>query len=260
MTMTLAPDLRVLSDEMLERFWARASDSVHLAEDLEELSQAGYLLSAVPVEFGGLGGNLLQVCDQQRRLAHWAPATAVARALHLAWTGAAADLYRDGDASLTWLLEEAAAGEIFSTASDHPEATAGYLTWTQCIFASVLLGMADRALELCVMETRRRAASVPQPRVQHAVAEMAVLLEGAWSLTEHMAHDWTAGVSHGERWMAKLAAVEQGASAAAVRVVELAVELTGGLPELERLDRDARSFQSPEDSLLRDLVGKSVLG
>ena len=34
--------------------------------------------------------------------------------MHLYWTGVAADLYRAGDKSLVWLLEEAAAGEIFA--------------------------------------------------------------------------------------------------------------------------------------------------
>ena len=33
--------------------------------------------------------------------------------MHIYWTGLAADLYRVGDSSLQWLLEEAAAGEVF---------------------------------------------------------------------------------------------------------------------------------------------------
>jgi hypothetical protein len=40
--------------------------------------------------------------------------------MHLYWTGVAADLYRAGDTSLQWLLEEAAAGEVF--AAGHAEA------------------------------------------------------------------------------------------------------------------------------------------
>ena len=40
--------------------------------------------------------------------------------MHLYWTGVAADLRRGGDASLEWLLREAAAGEVF--AAGHGEA------------------------------------------------------------------------------------------------------------------------------------------
>jgi alkylation response protein AidB-like acyl-CoA dehydrogenase len=56
----------------------------------------------------------------QRRLAYYAPSTAVAVNMHLYWTGVAADLYRAGDMSLAWVLEEAAAGHVF--AAGHGEA------------------------------------------------------------------------------------------------------------------------------------------
>jgi alkylation response protein AidB-like acyl-CoA dehydrogenase len=59
------------------------------------------------------------VCRAQRRLAHYAPATALAVNMHIYWTGVAADLRRMGDHSLEWLLREAAAGEIF--AAGHAE-------------------------------------------------------------------------------------------------------------------------------------------
>src|SRR5439155_16959239 len=44
---------------------------------------------------------------------------ALAVNMHLYWTGVAADLWRRGDASLEWMLREAAAGEIF--AAGHAE-------------------------------------------------------------------------------------------------------------------------------------------
>ena len=50
----------------------------------------GSLLLAVPVELGGLGGNLQQVCHQQRRLARRAPDLAEHTSAHHAWCGAAA--------------------------------------------------------------------------------------------------------------------------------------------------------------------------
>lgn len=64
--------------------------------------------------FGGGGLNLAQICRDQAWLAYHAPATALAVNMHLYWTGIAADLHRAGDRSPDWLLEEAAAGEVFA--------------------------------------------------------------------------------------------------------------------------------------------------
>src|SRR5918912_3790854 len=108
----------ILTDELIDRCGQRAAgydrDNRFFAEDFEELRAAGYLLLAVPEEFGGLGLSLAEVCQEQRRLAYRAPATALATNMHLYWTGVAADLYRAGDRSLVWLLEEAVAGEGFA--------------------------------------------------------------------------------------------------------------------------------------------------
>jgi alkylation response protein AidB-like acyl-CoA dehydrogenase len=88
-------------------------------EDFEELRKANYLVMAVPEELGGLGMSLAEVCKEQRRLAYYAPATALAVNMHLYWTGVASDLRRAGDKSLEWLLKEAAKGEVF--AAGHAE-------------------------------------------------------------------------------------------------------------------------------------------
>jgi alkylation response protein AidB-like acyl-CoA dehydrogenase len=113
----------VLNEEMLVRFAARADsydrENRFFDEDFEELRAAKYLLLPLPSEFGGAGMALAEVCREQRRLAYHAPATALAVNMHLYWIGVAADLWRNGDPSLEWLLREAAAGEIF--ASGHAE-------------------------------------------------------------------------------------------------------------------------------------------
>src|SRR5579859_190947 len=66
----LAPS--VLTDEMLERFAARAAgydrDNRFFEEDFEELQVSGYLTLPVPTEFGGAGMTLAEVCCEQR---HW---------------------------------------------------------------------------------------------------------------------------------------------------------------------------------------------
>lgn len=122
MTATMSRD--VLTEEMLERFGARAGaydrENRFFAEDFEELRTSGYLKMAIPEEFGGLGYTLSQVTREQRRLAYRAPATALATNMHLYWTGVAADMRKMGDARLEWLLREAAAGEVF--AAGHGEA------------------------------------------------------------------------------------------------------------------------------------------
>lgn len=117
------PVKSVLSDEMLERFASRAAgydqENRFFTEDFEELRAAKYLLLPLPAEFGGPGMTLAKVSREQRRLAYYAPATALAINMHLYWIGVAADLWRSGDKSLEWLLREAAAGEIF--AAGHAE-------------------------------------------------------------------------------------------------------------------------------------------
>src|SRR5579883_838631 len=118
------PEAPVLTDELLEACGGRAAaydrENRFFSEDFEELRRAGYLLLAVPEEMGGRGFNLAEVCQQQRRLAYHAPATALATNMHIYWTGVASDLLRAGDASCKWILEEAAAGEVF--AAGHGEA------------------------------------------------------------------------------------------------------------------------------------------
>jgi alkylation response protein AidB-like acyl-CoA dehydrogenase len=115
---TLAPARSVLSDELLARCAERAPtydrENRFFFEDFEELRKAGYLLLAVPKEFGGLGLSLAEVCQEQRRLARRSPPTALATNMHLMATGIAADLYRRGDNSQKWLLEEAGKGEVMA--------------------------------------------------------------------------------------------------------------------------------------------------
>lgn len=114
---------RILTEDMLARIGSRAAaydaENGFFKEDFNELRAAGYLLLPVPVEFGGAGLTLAEVCREQCRLAYHAPATALALNMHLYWAGVAADLWRRGDRSLEWILREVAAGEVF--AAGHAE-------------------------------------------------------------------------------------------------------------------------------------------
>jgi len=117
------PKSAVLTEEILRRCHERAAgydrDNRFFDEDFQELKDAGYLLMAVPEKFGGLGMNLAQAMRETRRLAYHAPATALALNMHIYWTGLCADVWRSGDSSVDWLLEEAGKGEVF--AAGHAE-------------------------------------------------------------------------------------------------------------------------------------------
>ena len=113
----------VLNDDLLKRCKERAAgydrENKFFQEDFEELRDTGYVNMAVPKEFGGLGLNLAEVAVETRRLAYYAPATAVGLNMHVYWTGLCADVSRSGDSSLDWLLKKAGEGDIF--AAGHAE-------------------------------------------------------------------------------------------------------------------------------------------
>ena len=73
----------------------------------------------MPAHLGGWGLDLAELAASQRRLARYAPATALAMTMHSYWIGIAAELERAGDTSLRWILEAAVDGEVF--AAGHAE-------------------------------------------------------------------------------------------------------------------------------------------
>ena len=112
------------ADATLEQFRVRArradADNTYIDEDLAVLSDLGYLAAAVPTEFGGWGLSLGEFAVLQRKLATYAPATALAMTMHTYWIGIAAELERFGDSSCRWMFDEALAGRII--AAGHAEA------------------------------------------------------------------------------------------------------------------------------------------
>ena len=117
-------DDAILPKDQLERFRERADrydrNNEFFVEDFEELRDAGYLRAPVPEEFGGPGHDVAAVAREQRRLAQFAPSTALALSMHLYWTGSAADRYRAGDRSTDWILRDVAAGEVFAAGHGEP--------------------------------------------------------------------------------------------------------------------------------------------
>lgn len=121
--MATATQTNLLSQEMLDRFYERApiydKENRFFQEDFDELKASGYLHAAVPKELGGGGMNLAEISQHQRRLAYYAPATALAVNMHFYRTGVAADVWRSGDKSLEWMLTETMNDHIF--AAGHAE-------------------------------------------------------------------------------------------------------------------------------------------
>lgn len=179
---------RYLPQDRLERFRERADaydrENRFFTEDFEELRDAGYLRLFVPDEFGGPGLSLNQVSRLQQRLATAAPATALGINMHLVCTGVARALLERDDRSLQFVLEDAAADEVYafgiseagndwvlysSNTEAAPQSDGGYLltgtkiftslspVWTRLIThgkdasgdedASIVYGVVDRAEE-----------------------------------------------------------------------------------------------------------------
>jgi alkylation response protein AidB-like acyl-CoA dehydrogenase len=375
----------LLTDAMLARFDDRAAaydrDNAFFFEDFEELRASGYLDAAIPPEFGGPGLTLAEVARLQRKLAYHAPATAVAVNMHLYWTGLAADLYRAGDTSCAWVLEEAAAGKIFAAGHGEPgndlplflsttkaervdggweftghkifgslspvwdylglhgmdasdpdnprvvhaflprdatgyeirdtwdtlgmRATAsndtrlerafvpdervavvspagfggaglfhlGIFAWGLLGFANVYTGIAERAYDLALAGVSSKSSialtrsMAYHPGVQHHVAEMRMALTTIEALIERVATDWSEGVDHGSQWPAQIITAKYVAVTEAWRIVDTALDLTGGggifkRSRMEQLFRDARMGRiHPANTLLsHEVVGKLSLG
>ena len=374
----------VLTEEMLARFASRAAsydeENRFFEEDFEELRAAKHLLLPLPLEFGGAGMTLAEVCREQRRLAYHAHATALAVNMHLYWVGVAADLWRRGDVSLEWILREAAAGEIFAaghaesgndvpvllsatkaervnggyrfTGRKHfgsltpvwtrfglhgmdtsnpsqpkivhafmPRDTAGYtiketwdvlgmratrsddtvlenafvpdryvarvvpagaagidpfvlavFAWALMGFGNVYYGLAKRALDLSITAVKSKGSlalsrsMAYHPEAQHAIAEMVIELESIGPHLDTVAEDWSNGIDHGAHWPSKIFAAKYRAVEGSWRVVDLGLDVTGGLgifrsSGYERLIRDARLGRiHPANSFLtHEVVGKAAL-
>lgn len=376
-------DGSVLSDDMLHRFAARRAgydrNNSFFKEDFDELKAAGYLTSAVPPELGGAGLTLAQMCREQYRLAYHAPATALGINMHVYWVGLVADLWRQGDRSLEWLLKEAMAGEVFNAGHSErgndlpallstskaervdggfritghkmfgslapvftryglhatwadadggpkvihafmPRQTRGYrivetwdtlgmratrsddiildgvfvpdsriarivpagtadafvlgiFAWALLGFASIYHAVAQRAIDLVVPQIRSKTALAVSrsmayhPEIQHAVAEMALLLDPIGPHVASVAEDWSNGVDHGATWPAKIVSAKHHAVESCWRIVDRAMEVSGGAGmfrgnELEQLFRDARCgrFHPANTFLTHEIVAKTALG
>jgi alkylation response protein AidB-like acyl-CoA dehydrogenase len=140
-------------------------------------------------------------------------------------------------------------------------------------FATVYAAIARRALDLtveAVQQKRLLALSRPlayHAEVQHSVAEMVLDLEAIEPHLERVCQDWSNGVNYGPAWVVKIVAAKYHVVEGAWRVVDRALDLSGGAGifkrnEIERLFRDARlgRVHPANSALTHELAAKLTLG
>ena len=145
--------------------------------------------------------------------------------------------------------------------------------WAEPTFANVYIAIAERARDLAVASAKKRtslALTRPMsyhPEIQHRAAEMQLIIESIGPQVDRVASDWTNGVDHGAAWPMKLVAAKYNAVEGAKRVVDIALDMSGGTGmfksnELERLYRDVRcgGFHPANSGLVHELVGKTLFG
>ena len=145
--------------------------------------------------------------------------------------------------------------------------------WAEPTFASIYLGLAERARDLAAAGAKKRTSlaltrsMAYHPEVQRCFSEMQLALEGTSAQVERVAEEWSTGKDHGAQWPMKLVAAKHNAVETAKKVADLAMSVSGGggmfkVNELERLYRDARcgGFHPANSILVHEIVGKTVLG
>jgi alkylation response protein AidB-like acyl-CoA dehydrogenase len=144
----------------------------------------------------------------------------------------------------------------------------------EILLAAVYTGIGRRAIELAVVNARRRTsmkadgrAYAQDPDIRWRIADAALLQDGAELQVRALARDVDEQVDHGARWFAQLVGLKVRATESAREVVELALRVSGGGSyftgnELGRLYRDvlAGIFHPSDDESAHATVATSVLG
>ena len=149
----------------------------------------------------------------------------------------------------------------------------GLFAWALLGFGNVYYGLARRAMEMTIDAVKsKRSIGLTRTmayhaEVQHRVAEMGLAFESIGPHLDAVAADWSNGVNHGAAWPAKIFAAKYHAVEDSWRIVDLALEISGGFgifrkSGLEQIFRDARLGRiHPANSMLtHEIVGKTLLG
>lgn len=145
--------------------------------------------------------------------------------------------------------------------------------WATLLTANVYAGIARRALDLAVeaaqerVSTRRGGrARAHDPYVQWTVADAVIELDGIEAHLDTATREWATGSPSGLAWTTRLFSAKVHAVEGAKRVVDLALQITGGRSmqrgqELERLYRDVRAggFHNPTVEVAHEALGAGTL-
>ena len=145
--------------------------------------------------------------------------------------------------------------------------------WALINMSNIYYGISLRARDLAVAGAKKKTSLAVtrsmayHPEFQHDAAEMTIEIEAMGPHIDRIAADWTNGVDHGAEWPSKLVAAKYHIVESAKRVVDLAMDMSGGAGmfkgnELERLYRDVRcgGFHPANSHLTHEIVGKTTLG
>jgi len=149
----------------------------------------------------------------------------------------------------------------------------GVFAWALIGFGNIYYGLARRVFDLTIERVKSKTSlglsrsMAYHAEVQHAIAEMALELDGIEPHLDRVAEDWSAGVNHGATWPARIVGAKHHAVEGGWRVVDKALDVSGGFGifrkgGLERLFRDARlGRMHPANAFLTyEIVAKTALG
>jgi alkylation response protein AidB-like acyl-CoA dehydrogenase len=149
----------------------------------------------------------------------------------------------------------------------------GVFAWALIGFGNIYYGLARRVFDLTVERVKSKTSlalsrsMAYHAEVQHAVAEMALELDGIEPHLDRVAEEWSAGADHGATWPARIVSAKHHAVEGGWRVVDRALDVGGGFAifrkaGLERLFRDARLGRiHPANAFLTyEIVAKTALG
>lgn len=149
----------------------------------------------------------------------------------------------------------------------------GIFAWALIGFANVYYGLAQSALDLTIENVKKKSSlalsrsMAYHAEVQHSIAEMVLEMEAIGPHIDRIAEEWSTGVDHGALWGLKIVAAKHRAVQGAWRVVDTALDLSGGFgifkqSGIERLFRDARlgRIHPANSALTHELVAKTALG
>ena len=109
------PTLDVLQP-LLPRFAVRGAEADErdqfVADNFNDLKAAGLMAAGVPVEFGGLGASVGQLCEMLRTIAHSCSSTALAYSMHTHQVATNAWRWKNQQAPVEGLLKRIAAEKL----------------------------------------------------------------------------------------------------------------------------------------------------